>query len=220
MYPSLVLKNQFGEESNNFIVGGSSQLYCNFVVDSTNANGLGQRSLKGVGVKQVFMNTTHSGLLGNPNPAAGYIMIQLASGYSGYINGSYGFDGPVSGTPILVTTGVTSGLVYVIASVGTTSLSGWQHLGLPAGVTPAAGVAFVATSSTTTTGSGTIMVPATAGSAVDHIELVGDPNLSCDVSTGSIIVCKCVAGLALTAPADGTVIGFTFNMIPKAQPLI
>lgn len=31
---------------------------CNFVVDSTNGNGLGQRQLKGQGVKQVFMHTT------------------------------------------------------------------------------------------------------------------------------------------------------------------
>jgi hypothetical protein len=36
------------------------QLDCNFVVDSTNGNGLGIRSLKGPGIANVFMNTSAS----------------------------------------------------------------------------------------------------------------------------------------------------------------
>lgn len=35
---------------------------CNFIVDSTNGNGLGIRSLKGQGVANVYMNTTNSSL--------------------------------------------------------------------------------------------------------------------------------------------------------------
>src|SRR5665213_3357227 len=47
-------------------------LDCSFIVDSTNANGLGIRSLKGSGrVAQVFMHTTATPATGNPNPVAG-----------------------------------------------------------------------------------------------------------------------------------------------------
>src|ERR1035437_8832889 len=48
---------------------------CNFVVDSTNGNGLGIRSLKGPGVQNVFMHTTSepglSNCIRNPNPQGG-----------------------------------------------------------------------------------------------------------------------------------------------------
>ena len=66
---------------------------CNFVVDSTNGNGLGLRSLKGPGVAAVFMNTSASltGTLtiGSPNITA------IASGTSSLKVGM-----PVQGTGI------------------------------------------------------------------------------------------------------------------------
>ncbi len=51
-------------------------LDCNFVVDSTNGNGLGIRSLKGPGIQNVFMHTTTTPGVGNngvenPNPQGG-----------------------------------------------------------------------------------------------------------------------------------------------------
>ena len=46
-------------------------LDCNFVVDSTNGNGLGIRNLKGPAVANVFMHTTATPAPGNPNPAGG-----------------------------------------------------------------------------------------------------------------------------------------------------
>ena len=55
---------------------------CNFIVDSTNGNGLGIRSLKSNGyVRNVFMHTSatpgsNDGYL-NPNPASGYILVQI-----------------------------------------------------------------------------------------------------------------------------------------------
>lgn len=42
---------------------------CNFVVDSTNGNGLGIRNLKGPVVKNVFMYTSAVPARGNPNPS-------------------------------------------------------------------------------------------------------------------------------------------------------
>ena len=217
-YPSLVLKNQFGEESNNFVIGGSSEIWCNFIVDSTNGNGLGIRSLKGSGVANVFMHTSATPLGGNPNPASGYVLIQLSQPYAGYMGGTFGAVSPVSGTPIAVTVGTNVGWAYVITAVGTTSLSGWQSLGLPVGVVPAVGVSFVATSTTTTTGTGYIEVPTASG--VDHVEVIGNPNLTSNVSTGALLLCQYLFEGSATAPADGSVIGLTFEMIPVPGPVI
>lgn len=218
-YPTIFLQNQFGEKSLNQVIGGSGQLSCNFIVDSTNGNGLGIRSLKGPGISAVYMHTSSTPAAGNPNPAAGYILIQFANGYQGYNGGGYGFIPPVSGTPINVTTGVTLGLSYVIVSVGTTTPAQWQLLGLPANITPAVGVAFVAKATTTATGTGVIEVPATAGSGVDHLEAIGDANLMVQpLSGGSLILAAMFEG-ALTAPANGTVIGLSFNMLEQfGQP--
>src|SRR5580698_1169620 len=74
-YPSLVLKNQFGETSINVLQGGSNQIDCNFIVDSSNGNGLGIRSLKGSGCASVYMHTSATPAAGNPNPASGYILV-------------------------------------------------------------------------------------------------------------------------------------------------
>lgn len=97
---------------------------CNFIVDSTNGNGLGIRSLKGSGVQNVFMHTSSTagrganGIL-NPNPAAGYALIQLANNYNRYCGGFSGFVSPVSGSNIAINgSALTAGTPYIITSVG------------------------------------------------------------------------------------------------------
>ncbi len=97
---------------------------CNFVVDSTNGNGLGIRSLKGSGVQNVFMNTSATAGYGanhylNPNPAAGYALIQLANNYNRYCGGFSGVVAPVSGSSTAINaSALTIGNPYVITSVG------------------------------------------------------------------------------------------------------
>jgi len=97
---------------------------CNFVVDSSNGNGLGIRSLKGQGVKNVFMHTSatpgkgSNGYL-NPNPAVGYALIQLSYNYSRYYGGFYGFSSPTTGSNLAInSTALTIGQPYIITSVG------------------------------------------------------------------------------------------------------
>jgi len=166
---------------------------CNFTVDATNGNGLGIRSLKGSGVKNVFMNTsaaftatynnsvnltgiasgtatlvvgmpvqgsgipvgakiasivsssaitisaattggattgsvTYQGLgaggYPNPNPAAGYALIQLKEGYVKYTGSNVAINGTALtvGQPyVIVSTGVGSNGTVTIAPVADVS---------------------------------------------------------------------------------------------------
>lgn len=216
--PSLILKNRFGEQSYNYVMGGSNQVDINFIVDSTNGNGFGVRSLKGSGAHRVYMHTSATPAAGNPNPAVGYILIQLASNYAGYIGGYSGFVSPVSGTPINVTTGVTAGLAYIITSLGTTPASGFTTLGLPAGITPAVGASFIAPANAVATGTGTIEVPAAAGAGPGQtFDVIGDPNLEVGATSGAFILVRCLGAtnsstttLQATAPVDGSTVGMRF----------
>jgi hypothetical protein len=91
-------------------------LSCNFVVDSTNGNGLGIRNLKGSGISQVYMHTTASPLAGNPNPTAGVIVVQFSDQYSRYLSG---FSGQVMGVGSSSNTPTGIGSPEVITSLGT-----------------------------------------------------------------------------------------------------
>jgi hypothetical protein len=279
------------------------QLDCNFVVDSTNGNGLGIRSLKGPGISNVFMHTSPAATTttsvfasgatsivvnslnnlivgmtvsdsttggnisggtkitgiyapanqitlsaptagasaaspgdtlsflptlastGNPNPAAGIIIVQFQDNFNRYYFGTPGFVSPVSGTPINVTTGLTQFAPYVIVSVGTTTLAAWQALGLPVGITPAVGVSFIAATASAGTGTGIVEAPGISG--ISSVEVIGDPNLTLNSGVasvlgsggGSYIMLQCLAPtsssvttLIPTAPANGSVVGLSFFM--------
>ena len=233
MLSSIVLKNQFGEVSNNFIKTGSSAfLWCNFVVDATNGNGLGIRSLKSSGlaatpdIAKVYMHTSATAAAGNPNPQVGIILVEFAKSFSGYINGASGVVVPVSGSTINVTAGLTLGNVYIIVSVGTTNLAAWQALGWLGNALPTVGAAFVAITASDGTGTGIVEVPAATGSSVGSIQGIGDPNQTCIASTPTLIcgvygpTSDSVTTPLLVAPANNTVIGLTFNMINIPKSLI
>lgn len=224
-YPTQVLKNRFGEQSLQYVLGGSNQIDINFIVDHANGNGLGIRSLKGPAAS-VYMNTSATPAVGNPNPAAGYIVINLNAKYASYIGGYSGFVSPVSGTPINVTTGVSAGLAYIITSLGTTTAAGFQALGLPVGANAVVGASFVAPANATATGTGTIEVPAAAGSGCQVIDIIGDANQAVGDNVGAQVIARCLAAtnsstttLVATAPADNTVIGMRFVMGALPSPL-
>lgn len=204
-------------------------LDCNFVVDEANPNGLGQRSLKGPGIKNVFMHTTAPLVgSGNPNPALGFAMVTFDSNYYRYFGGFEGFVSQLSGAPILVTAGLTIGTTYVIALVGTTTQAEWESLGLPHAVKANVGVAFVATSAAAGTGTGVVEVPATNGSGVNKVEVIGDPNQSLTSGNGTdtrpadpYIIVRFMAGepAVATQPADNSVCGMAFYLSNSSQQL-
>lgn len=208
-------------------------LNCSFIVDSTNGNGLGIRSLKGPMIQNVFMHTTQTPGAGNsnpltspnivvtnPNPASGYIVIQFQDNFNRHLCGFNSIVSPVSGSSLLVASaGLTVGLPYIITILGTTSVAQWHALGVPKGITPAVGVSFVA-AATSATGTGAVQVPAAAGSAICSFETVGDPQLSIapDLSAaqgfGAQLIIRCMkpntATMQIGTPADNTVISFSY----------
>lgn len=91
------------------------QLDCNFIVDSTNGNGLGIRSLKGPGIANVFMHTSAS-FSGTTHTNA---IIDGISSTSSLVVGM-----PLSGAGIAagtVITSITSGTAITVAPVTTAS---------------------------------------------------------------------------------------------------
>lgn len=195
---------------------------CNFVVDSTNGNGLGIRSLKGPYVANVFMHTSASPLAGNPNPASGTIVVQLQDNYSRSYSGFDAKVSPVSGSALKIdNSALTQGVAYIITTLGDASAAAWHALGVPAGVTPAVGVSFIAASvgAGSNSSSSRVMTTAAAGSGICSVETVGDPNQSIapDPSAAQgygasfILQCRDYAG-AIAAPADGSVISLSFYL--------
>lgn len=218
MYPNLVGKNQFGEPLNLFLQGGSSQIDFNFIVDHANGNGLGIRSLKGSSlIKNVFNYTSATPLQGNPfgqTASQGMCLVQLNQPFQGFITGFSGPVSPLSGTPINITSGLTVGKSYVIVSVGTSTPAQWQAIGLPVGVVPAVGAAFVATSAAAGVGTGVVEVPLSTGSGFDHMEVVGDPNQTCNLvggAYGAYILSQYFLSNAVVQPADNTVVGMRLS---------
>lgn len=189
-----------------------AKIECNFIVDSTNGNGLGIRSLKSNGyIRNVFMHTTatpgtNDGYL-NPNPAAGYALIQFKQNFNKYLGGSVGFVSPLTGSAL---TSVTAGLAYVITSLGTTTLAQWQAAGVPQGLVPSVGMSFIATETSAIGGNGTVQVPGASG--IMSVEVVGDANQSIansNIATNGgawLLVQFLNTSGAATAPANGTVV--------------
>lgn len=154
----------------------------NFTVTPT--NGLGITSLKSNGyVNNVFMHTSttptsNNGTL-NPNPASGYALIQMKQNFNYYIGNVQGFVSTTTGS-IKVDNGatLTVGNPYIITTLGDATAAQWTLVGVPAGITPAVGVSFIAIA--TGGGSGntsTSRVSTPLGSGISSLEVIGNPNV-------------------------------------------
>lgn len=184
------------------------QIDMKFTVDATNANGI--TNLKGPTIAAVYMHSTHA-TPSTLNPAAGSIVIQLQDNYNMHLVDSRGMiQSPNSGTPLTATTAHTP---VVITALGTATTAQWQAVGLPIGITPAVGVAFVPTSSATIGGSAAVQIAAATGSGVATIEVLGDPNKTVapaptanqGYGASMILQARDYAG-AIVQPTDGSVI--------------
>lgn len=150
-------------------------LDCQFVVDNSVAAGI--NTLKGPGIKAVYMNSSTTSSAPE-NPAAGYIMVQFQDNYNKFMGFDWAAIPPVTGSSISISgsTVMTVGVPYRILTVGTSTTANWAAAGLPAGVTPAVGATFLAKITGGGTGTGT--VKAVTIGAVQNIESVGNPNFT------------------------------------------
>jgi hypothetical protein len=195
----------------------------NFIMDSTNGNGLGIRSLKSNGyVEYVFMHTSASpgsvGGVTNPNPAVGFAVVKFKNNFNYYLGG---FDGEVPPLTSTSTTSTTNHNPYVITSLGTTTLAQWQAAGLLPGFTPAVGAAFTAIATGAIGGTGTVGIPGVLSTL--KLSVVGDPNQTLNNSAiaanaGAMVMIQFLAPtnsstttLVAAAPADGTTVGMCFR---------
>lgn len=192
------------------------QIDCKFTVAVADTGGLGITSLKGPYVKAVYMHTSATPATGNPNPAAGTIVVQLQDSYSRFYTGSYEISSPNSGSDVKIdNSAMTAGVAYVITTLGNATAAKWAAVGVPAGIVPAVGVAFIAASNG---GAGNaltsrVQTSAAAGSAVMNIELLGStslgvaPNPSANQGFGGQIILQCRNSSGTIAnPADGSII--------------
>lgn len=197
---------------------------CQFSVLATNS--LGISSLKSNGyIENVFMHTsttpgTGNGGFVNPNPAAGYAVIQFKNNFNYYLGFDWSIGSPLTGSAL---TSVTAASVYVITSVGTTTNAQWQAVGYPLGFTPAVGGVFVATATQAIGGTGAVKLSAVSG--ISAIEVLGTPaslinNSIVSSYAGAQLVVQflgatssSVTTLVATAPVDTSVVnmGFWFD---------
>jgi len=212
---------------------------CNFVVDSTNGNGLGIRSLKGPMVQNVFMHTTSTPGAGNsnpsspnvvvtnPNPASGTIIVQFQDNYNRSFSGCNAIVSPIGSSTKVDNSALTIGVAYTIIVPGNSTLAQMQSIGLPIGLSNTVGTTFIATavgiSGEANTSTTRVAPAADAGSGIFSIETVGDPNQSLSPNPsanqgfGGQIILQCRKDSSsdaptVAAPADGSVISLCFYL--------
>lgn len=196
---------------------------CKFTVNSSDAAGNGIINLKGPAVSAVYMNTSATPSANNPNPEAGVIVVQLADGYNLNLLDVKGmWNSPLSGSDVKIdNSALTVGNPYVISTLGNATAAKWKAIGVPAGITPAVGVAFIAKTNGGTGNTLTSMVqaPATHGSTIAYVDVIGNPSLMCSPNPGAnqgygasfILGCFKYDG-SLAAPPDNTEIHLAFYM--------
>lgn len=174
----------FGLNGKSFYSNVCKPCEVNLQFTVTATNGLGVTSLKSNGyVRNVFMHTSTTPTANdgytNPNPAAGFALIQLKQNFNKFLGMRYQIQSPNSGSDVKIdNSAMTAGQAYVITTLGNATAAKWVAIGLPVGVTAAVGVSFIATG---TGGAGNtltsrVQVPSISG--VSSMEIVGSPDLS------------------------------------------
>lgn len=209
------------------------QVDCSFIVAATDSGGLGITSLKGPLVQNVFMHTsatpgagasnsaTPGIVITNPNPANGTVVVQLQDTYNYMFAAHISMRSP-NGSNQIITSGLTAGVAYTITILGDATAADWLAIGVPAGLTPAVGLSFIAASTGHGASASARVAPsAAAGSNVFSVEHVGNPNQSIGPSIaaqgfGSQVILQFRKSTsdasAIQQPADGSIINLTFML--------
>lgn len=199
-------------------VCGPRVTHCTFTVAAADSGGLGITGLKSNGfVRNVFMHTSQTpgandGVT-NPNPAAGFVYVQFKNNFNYYLADFMTLTSPNSGSAVKIdNSALTVGQVYTITTLGNATAAKWTAIGVPAGVTPAVGVSFVAATNGGTGNTLTSRVQAPSVSGVSSIETVGNPltmiaNSNIAANGGAQMFLQFVAGtIAVTSGTAGNAV--------------
>ncbi len=169
----------FGLNGKSFYTNIAKPMQVNLAFTVTPTNGLGVTSLKSNGyVNNVFMHTsttpTANNGYTNPNPVAGYALVQLKQNFNKFLGMQYSFQTPTATDKKIDNAELSIGQVYVITTLGDATGAQWTAVGVPAGITPAVGVSFTALA--TGSGSGntsTSRMQLPTSAAIELVEVVG-----------------------------------------------
>ncbi len=203
----------FGLNGKSFYTNVAKPTDVNLTFTVTPSNGLGVTSVKSNGyIRNVFMHTSttpasNDGYL-NPNPANGYALVQFKNNFNYYLSGFAQAQPPVTGSVKIDNSALTVGQPYVISTLGNATLAQWLAIGVPAGITPAVGVSFIATvvGAGANTSTSRVSTPTTSG--ILGVEMVGSANTmiaSSNIATngGAWLMVQFV-GATFTGSALGT----------------
>lgn len=217
MNPTLILKNQFGEQTENSLLGGTGSIQAQFNVDNTNAAGI-TGLIASPQISSIWMHTSTTPVTGSPNPVVGFAQINFAKDFLGFNSLLAAIESPNSGSSINVTTGFTQGQAYTITALGTTTTANWHTIGVPATVVPAVGVSFLAAAATAGSGTGTVQAPGVSG--VTDVEIVGNPVLT---AAGGYMIVQFLGATSVSnptpipkAPAQGSVVSLLLSLDAQA----
>lgn len=171
----------FGLNGKSYYTNVAKPSDVNLQFTVTPTNGLGVTSLKSNGyVRNVFMHTSTTPAANdgytNPNPANGFALVQFTNNFNYYLNGFAQFVAPTTGSIKIDNSALTAGTAYVITTLGDSTTDQWQAVGLPAGITPAVGVSFIATAVGAGANTSTSRVSTPTTSGIVGVEVVGTPN--------------------------------------------
>lgn len=152
-----------------------------------------------------------------PSPAAGTLTFVSGTGASTALT----YSAAVSG--------LATGFTFA-QTVSDTNLQDWQGVGLPSGMIPTVGQAFVAKATGSGGSTGTVIAPGVSG--IESIEVIGDPNQTFSPSPqggsahpGAWILVQFLSAtnsstttMIPTAPANNTVVGMSFYVDQRFSP--
>ncbi len=203
------------------IENSTDVLTASFTVDSTTDSGI-KDLVGGAGIKNIYMPSSGDTPYFNQ---AGILIVQMEDNYSRFISVNAQAQPKNDGSTIAVNDedNWNSGELYVIKTLGDLTAEQWHTLGVPAGITPAVGVSFLARSD--------VFVGATTSEVTDiyaqtskiaYLEILGDPNLSVNPNRdlqdyGAEVICqfrpKTGDETAESHIPDGTVIHLQLSFI-------
>lgn len=174
-------------------------------------------------------------LVALPSTVAGVYSFTCSGGGTATLTYTSTANGPLNGPA--ADGAIATGATFEI-TVSDTVLQDWQAVGLPAGVVPSVGAAFIAKATGAGASSGYAIAVGTAGSSsgtAPHLEVVGDPNQSLapipmggSAHPGGWILVQCLAPAptistdlgpdVLTAPSNNTVVGMCFYVDARLSP--